>query len=335
MIKKTGVLLINLGTPDSPTPPAIRRFLSKFLTDRRVIEIPRFIWWPILYCLILPFRSRKLASQYKSIWTAEGSPLAVISHAQAAALSALLEHQYGNHIHIELGMAYSKPSIATALKNFEALDITKWIVLPLYPQNSAATVGTAIDIILQFIKARRTIPELHFIAGYAGSPDYIAALTESLRLHWQRNSKAEKLLISFHGLPERNIKLGDPYLSECTKTATQLSQALNLKTNEWEMVFQSRFGRAKWLQPYLEPRLIELAKQGIRTVDVICPGFSADCLETLDEIGIQYRKIFVEAGGADLRYIPALNATEPHIEMMAKLVEPCLSFSPKEIERSF
>jgi ferrochelatase len=325
MTKKIGVLLINLGTPSDPTPQAIREFLAKFLRDPRVIQIPRLIWWPILYGFILPFRSRKLAKQYKSIWRTEGSPLAVISQTQRTALSVFLHNQYGNHIHVELGMAYSDPSITRALQKFEALEISKWIVLPLYPQNSATTIGTSIDTVMQFLKKQRSIPELHFISGYSEFPAYIAALKNSVQKQWEKYNKGEILLISFHGLPERNIKLGDPYLLDCEKTAAQLSAALQLKTNAWEIVFQSRFGRAKWIQPYLEPRLVELATQGIHTIDIICPGFSADCLETLDEICIQYKKIFLEAGGAELRYIPALNATEPHIEMMAKLIKPLVS----------
>ncbi len=308
-----GVLLVNLGTPAEPTPPAIRRWLRAFLLDRRVVAVPRLIWWPILFGLILPFRPRKLVHAYQSIWTPQGSPLQVITQQQVEALQAALPSNY----RVRSAMTYGEPSIAHSLEQLQATGAERIIVLPLYPQYSDTTTASVYDRVEM---ANPTSPIIR-INDYHDDPAYIEALAESVRQHWHREGRGEKLLLSLHGIPERNVELGDPYASHCETTARLLAEALELKDDEWLLAYQSRVGRARWLQPYTEVTLTQWGAQGIGKIDVICPGFAADCLETLEEIAIRNRETFIEAGGQDLRYIPALNAQPAHIRHLAQLVQ--------------
>ena len=315
-----GVLITNLGTPGSPRPSAVRRYLREFLSDPRVIEIPRLIWWPLLYGLILPFRSFKSAKLYQQIWQAEGSPLLFHTQQQGKKLQALFDQQQWP-VHVKVAMRYGKPSIKQALTELQQQGLRKLLIFPLYPQYAAATVGSTFDAVSQVIRQWRFIPELRLVSGYADDPDYINCLANSVRQHWQRQGRQSLLLMSFHGLPRRCLEQGDPYYCFCHKTARLLAAALNLKPEKWRMVFQSRFGRATWLQPYCEQTLIELAQQGAQEVDVICPGFAADCLETLQEIVQEYQGVFARAGGKQLHYIPALNAEDSHIDTLMHIAK--------------
>lgn len=309
---RIGVLLVNLGTPAEPTPSAIRRWLRAFLLDRRVVGLPRLIWWPILFGLILPFRPRKLVHAYQSIWTAEGSPLQVITQQQVAAL----QQQLGDNYCVRSAMTYGEPSIASSVQSLQADGAGKIVVLPLYPQYSDTTTASVFD---QVSAAQATVEIIH-VNNYHDDPAYIEALAESVRQHWQTQGRGEKLLLSLHGIPERNVELGDPYASHCRKTAALLTQSLELQDDEWLLAYQSRVGRARWLQPYTEGTLEAWGSQGVGKIDVLCPGFAADCLETLEEIAIRNREAFIEAGGEDLRYIAALNASPAHIQCLAGLV---------------
>jgi ferrochelatase len=304
----TGILITNLGTPDAPTPSAVRRYLREFLSDPRVVEIPRAIWLPILYGVILPFRPARTAKTYQTIWTPEGSPLRAISEKQAVGLSSLLDTP------VALGMRYGSPSISDALESLKYK--SRIIVLPLYPQYCGATTGSTFDAISQVLQKWRKIPTLHFINQYHDHLAYIQALADSIRAH----RKTKKLLFSFHGIPKRSIDLGDPYADQCQKTAELVANNLGLKSQEWQVVFQSRFGPAEWLKPYCVDTLKALPAQGCTAVDVISPGFAADCLETLEEMAIQNQEIFLHAGGKELNYIPALNDSLAHINALAEII---------------
>lgn len=313
MSKATGVLLVNLGTPAEPTATAIRRWLRAFLLDRRVVNIPRLIWWPILFGLILPLRPKKLIHAYQSIWTEKGSPLQVITDQQVAALQAALSDGY----QVRAAMTYGEPGIAESLQALQKNGCKEIIVLPLYPQYSDTTTAAVFDQ----VEATPLDTAIQRIDNYHDHPGYIAALAQSVREHWAEHGRAEKLLLSLHGIPERNVQLGDPYADHCTSTAALLAEALELRDNEWLLAYQSRVGRARWLQPYTEETLNKWGAGGVKTVDVLCPGFAADCLETLEEIAIRNRETFIEAGGQDLRYIPALNARPDHIGCLSELVQ--------------
>lgn len=314
---KTAVLIVNLGSPSSPTPRALRKYLWEFLSDRRVVEIPRWLWWPML-CIILWFRGRYSARLYQKIWTSQGSPLLVISKAQRSGLEALL-NQLGTSMDVALAMRYGFPSIKQALLPWrDSLD--KLIVLPLYPQYASATVGSIFNAVTAQLSSWRVVPELHIVTSYASHPGYITALVNSIRHYWQKHPPGQHLLISFHGLPQRQVDAGDPYYQQCCQTAQLIVQTLNYPAEKWSLVFQSRFGRAKWLQPYLDPTLQQLAHSGIKVVDVVCPGFAADCLETLEEINHRSREVFLAAGGEQLNYIPALNDSPEHLAVLADLV---------------
>ncbi|TXI06282.1 MAG: ferrochelatase [Rhizobium sp.] len=317
---KTGVLLVNLGTPDAPTPGAIRRYLREFLSDPRVVELPRAIWLPVLYGFILPFRPKKLVHAYQSVWTERGSPLLDVSRQQARQLQTLL----GADVPVALAMTYGSPSVAEQLAELKQKGVGRIIVLPLYPQYSGTTTAAAMDVIFKVLAGERCLPELHTINDYHAHPAYIEALAASVRRHWQTHGAGEHLLMSFHSIPQRYVKQGDPYDAQCKITAKLLAEALQLKPEQWSISFQSRLGREPWLQPYTDIILPQYAAKGIRTVDVICPGFSADCLETLEEVAIRYREDFLAAGGTGFRYIPALNADDAHIRMMQTLVQSAL-----------
>jgi protoporphyrin/coproporphyrin ferrochelatase len=313
---RSGVLLLNLGTPAAPTPGAIRRYLKPFLWDRRVVEVPRPIWWMILHLFILPFRPYKLAHAYGSVWTDDGSPLLAISRRQQQALQAAL----GEDLPVELAMTYGEPGVAAALARLKAAGVTRLLLLPLYPQFSATTTAAAMDAVFRELMQDRDPPELRMIRQYHDAPVYIEALAASVEAHWAAQSRGDHLLLSFHGIPQRNLLRGDPYHCHCHKTARLLAARLGLAPEAISLSFQSRLGRMPWLQPYTDAHLKTLAARGIRRLDVACPGFAADCLETLEEVAIGYGKTFTEAGGQSLRYIPALNDQPVHIEALAQLV---------------
>lgn len=317
---RAGVLLTNLGTPDAPTAEAVRRYLAEFLADNRVVEIPRALWWPILHGVILRTRPARSAQKYQKIWTAEGSPLLAISQRQQAAIAARLAERHPGPIQVALGMRYGNPSIAAALGELQAAGVRRLLVLPLYPQYSAATTASTFDAIAAELRTWRWLPELRLIAHYHDQDRYLNALADSVRTAWQAEP-AGRLLFSFHGLPKRNLLAGDPYYCHCQKTARLVAKRLDLSPEQWAVAFQSRFGRAEWLQPYTSTLLADWAKAGVKRVDVLCPGFAADCLETLEEIAIDNRQIFLEAGGEHYRYIPALNDAPAHLHALTELIE--------------
>jgi len=315
---RTAVLLVNLGTPDAPTASALRRYLAEFLGDPRVVEIPRLAWLPILHGIILRIRPARSAAKYASVWMPEGSPLAVWTQRQAAALAQALGVA-GQDLLVRHAMRYGQPSVASVLDGLRAEGATRVLVLPLYPQYAAATTASVGDAVMRWAQQARRQPELRFVGEYHDDPGYIAALAQQLRRHWQSQGRAQKLVLSFHGLPERSLLLGDPYHCQCHVTARLLAQALGLAPEEMRVTFQSRFGKAKWLQPYTEPTLRELAGQGIRSVDVMCPGFVADCLETLEEIALEARQAFMDAGGERFSYVPCLNDDAEFIQALAAI----------------
>lgn len=317
----TGILLVNLGTPDEPSRSALRRYLKEFLSDKRVVEIPRLVWLPILYLVILTCRPSKSAALYKSVWLKEGSPLMVHSVSQQKALQKEMSIRFRGPMNVELAMRYGKPSIKQGLNNLKQQGAKRILVLPLYPQYSATTTATTYDKVFSILKKWRWVPELRFVGQYNDEQSYIEALARSVESHWKENERGECLLMSFHGLPKRNLLLGDPYFCQCHKTGRLLARRLNLKDNEWKLTFQSRFGKAEWLQPYTEQTLKALPDQGVKALDVICPGFPADCLETLEEIAVENRDYFLKAGGESYQYIPALNDAKDHIQALADIVQ--------------
>lgn len=317
---RAAVLLVNLGTPDEPTPSALRRYLAEFLGDPRVVEIPKIVWWPILHGLILRLRPARSARKYATVWTPEGSPLAAWTARQATLLLGSLGER-GHRVVVRHAMRYGNPSIASALDDLKAQNVTRVLVLPLYPQYAAATTGSTADAVAAWLTRTRRLPDLRFVADYADDPGYIDALASRVTTHWAQNGRAERLLLSFHGLPVRSKLLGDPYDAQCKLTAHRLREALGLTEDQFLVTFQSRFGRAKWLEPYTEPTLVALAQQGLRSVDVMCPGFVSDCLETLEEIDQEARAAFLGAGGTDFRYIPCLNDSPKWIRALADLAE--------------
>lgn len=318
--KKIGVLLTNLGTPDAPTTASLRRYLGEFLWDRRVVDVPRVLWWFILHGIILRIRPARSARAYQAVWSDGGSPLMVISRRQQQKLQQQLDGLAPGRYVVTLGMRYGNPSIASALDELQSGGIEAITVLPLYPQNSCSTTASTLDAISDALRCSRAVPHLRFIADYHEHPLYIQALAESVREHWHTHEAGEKLILSFHGTPERYRDEGDPYYHQCMRTAELVAAELALTEEQWIVTFQSRFGREEWLQPYTDKTLEQMARQGTRRVDIICPGFSADCLETLEEIAGENCERFLHAGGEALHYIPALNECDAHIAMMAKLV---------------
>ena len=317
---RVAVLQVNLGTPDAPTAPALRRYLAEFLADPRVVEIPRPLWWLILHGVILRTRPAKSAAKYASIWTAEGSPLAVWTQRQSDALGARLSAA-GHHVTVRHAMRYGNPSLPDTLDALRAEGVTRVLVLPLYPQYAAATTASVSDKVMQWAARARRLPELRFVGEYHDDDAYIEALAASLRAHWAEHGRGDKLVLSFHGVPERSLHLGDPYHCQCHKTARLLTDALGLAAGDVCVTFQSRFGKAKWLQPYTEPTLRELARSGVQRVDVMCPGFVADCLETLEEIAQEARDAFLAAGGQAFRYVPCLNDAPEWIDALSALAQ--------------
>ncbi len=315
---RTGVLLVNLGTPDAPTPAALRRYLAQFLSDPRVVEIPRWAWWPILHGIILRVRPARSARKYASIWTEAGSPLAVWTQKQAVLLRGYLGER-GHPVLVRHAMRYGNPSIASQLDALKAEGATRLLVLPLYPQYAGSTTASALDAVADWLRQVRHLPELRVVNRYHDDPLYIDALARRVEAHWQREGRGERLVLSFHGVPKRTLLLGDPYHCECLVTARLLRERLGLDPAQLLVTFQSRFGKAEWLQPYTEPTLVELAKSGVQRVDVMCPGFTADCLETLEEIDQEVREAFLGAGGQAYHYIPCLNDEPAWIAALAAI----------------
>ncbi|HDS2614837.1 ferrochelatase [Klebsiella pneumoniae] len=314
---KTGILLANLGTPDAPTPGAVKRYLRQFLSDKRVVDTSRLLWWPLLRGVILPIRSPRVAKLYQSVWMEEGSPLMVYSRRQQQALAARLPDTP-----VALGMSYGSPSLASAVDDLLAQGVEHIVVLPLYPQYSCSTVAAVWDELARILAKKRAIPGISFIRDYAEHPDYIHALAASVRASFAVHGEPDLLLLSYHGIPQRYANQGDDYPQRCRDTTRELVSALWLPPERVMMTFQSRFGREPWLTPYTDETLKMLGEKGTKHIQVLCPGFAADCLETLEEIAVQNREIFLEAGGKQYEYIPALNADAAHIEMMVNLTAP-------------
>jgi len=316
--ERTTILLCNLGTPDAPEPGAVRRYLAEFLSDRRVVEIPRAVWLPILYGAILPTRPAKSAKKYASIWTPEGSPLKVWTDKQAKLLGGYLGER-GHRVDVRYAMRYGNPSIASVLDELKAAGTTRVLVLPLYPQYSGTTTASIGDAVFAWSKNIRSLPAFRFVQRYHDDPGYIGALAKRANDHWMARGRPDKLVLSFHGVPKRTRVLGDPYHDECQTTARLLIERLGLKPDQVLVTFQSRLGRAEWLQPYTEPTLVELAKRGVQRVDLMCPGFTSDCLETLEEIDQEARAAFVSSGGREFNYLPCLNDQHEWIAALAAI----------------
>lgn len=317
--KGVGVLLINLGTPDAPEPAAIRRYLAQFLSDPRVVELPAVLWQPILRTLVLGLRPRKLAPRYQSIWLPEGAPLLIYSEQQASALQQLLDDQ-GLDVQVALGMRYGTPSIAHGFEQLRGRGCQRILVVPLYPQYAASTTATAIDEIGRLLGQLRRQPEVRYINSFCAHPGYIGPLASVIRKYWEKHGVPERLLLSFHGIPKQSVVDGDPYHMECMQTRYALEQALMEYGVPVYHSFQSRFGAAEWLQPYTEPLLKQWAQEGVENIHVACPGFVVDCLETLEEIDVEYREMFLQAGGKQFGYIDCLNAKPEWIQGLAQLV---------------
>ncbi len=316
-----GVLLCNLGTPDAPTATAVRRYLAEFLWDPRIVEIPRPIWWLILHGIILRTRPAKSAKKYRSIWTEQGSPLMAVSRNQQQLLQQQLGEKLAQPVTVALGMRYGNPSIKSALEKLRSAGCERLVILPLYPQNSCSTTASTFDAVAEVFRHWRGVPSHTFISDYHHNEKYITALAASIENQWQRADPAEQLIFSFHGTPKWFKDGGDPYFDQCQQTARLVAEKLQLDDDRWQVTFQSRFGKAEWLKPYTDVTLRQLAKDGLKSVDIISPGFSVDCLETLEELGQENRQYFIEAGGESYNYIPALNDQPAHIEMMAELVQ--------------
>lgn len=316
MQSKLGVLMVNLGTPDAPTPQAVKRYLTEFLSDRRVVDTSPWLWWPLLRGVILPIRSPRVAKLYQSVWMDEGSPLLVYSRRQRKALAARMPE-----IPVELGMSYGSPNLPDAIDKLLAQGVTKLVVLPLYPQYSCSTSAAVWDAVARILKGYRRLPSVSFIRDYAEHPTYISALQQSVERAFAQHGKPDRLILSFHGIPKRYAQLGDDYPQRCEDTSRALRGKLVLPAENIMMTYQSRFGREPWLTPYTDETLKSLPAQGIKHIQLICPGFSADCLETLEEIKEQNREIFMHAGGEKFEYIPALNDDEGHIDLLEQLIK--------------
>lgn len=310
------VLLVNLGTPSSPNTRAVRRYLAEFLSDPRVVEVPRALWLPLLYGIILPFRSPRVAKLYKHIWMDGGSPLRVYSERLADALATGADAPT-----VRLAMRYGEPAIPAVLRELREGGLRHLTVLPLYPQYSATTTASVFDAVMRELSGWRELPELHFITDYFAETAWISAVSDSIRTHRAQKAGASHLLFSFHGIPQRYVAAGDPYADQCQASAQAIATALGLRDDEWSLSYQSRVGREPWLQPYTSEKVAELARRSITTLDVVCPGFAVDCLETLEEIAIQNADFFTQAGGRELRYIPALNDSAAHAQALTAVLE--------------
>jgi len=318
--EKIGVLLVNLGTPTEPTASAVRVYLKEFLSDTRVVEIPRVIWWCILNLIILPFRSKRSAAAYQSIWQKEGSPLLINTKKLTTKVAEQMSCENDNIV-VDYAMRYGTDNIPDKLKIMEQKGINKLLVLPLYPQYSATTTASIFDAVSQYYQKQRRIPDVRFISHYHDNEHYITALSDKIKSHWDKHGQAEKLMLSFHGIPQRNWDKGDPYACECFKTARLVSEQLGLSKQQMLTTFQSRFGKAQWIEPYTEATLKAEAANGTSSVQVVCPGFAVDCLETLEEIAEENKEYFIEAGGNKFEYIECLNDDESHVNTMYQLIK--------------
>lgn len=318
------LVLVNLGTPQELTTASIRKFLAEFLGDPRVVEIPRPLWWVILNLFVLPFRPRKLMHTYGSIWTDQGSPMRYISESQVELLQRAFEAKQEN-VSVRLAMTYGGPAIGDVLEDLYDSGHRRIVVLPLYPQYSGSTTGAVYDQVARFAKGRRALPGLSIINAYFYHPAFIRALCESVEEFWIHNGRAEHLLFSYHGIPKRYVDQGDPYQGHCDCTTGAVVEGLGLSNGSYSAAYQSRFGKAEWLKPYASERIVELAESGVKRLDVVCPAFATDCLETLEEIAVEYRDIFIAHGGEELRLIPCLNDTQRHIDALQEIVTPYLT----------
>ncbi len=328
---RTGVILVNLGTPEAPTAPAIRRYLREFLSDPRVIEIPKLLWWPILNGPILMARPRKLAPRYQSVWMEGGSPLMVYTQRQTEGVRAAFSAR-GLDVEVETGMRYGQPSIQSAMLRLRDKGCEHILVVPLYPQYASSTTATVVDEVTRVAGHMRNQPALRFIKRFHTDPAFIRPLGDKIAAFWQENGRPQKLVMSFHGLPRQCVDMGDPYCRDCYETAHALADYLGLSDDAYMVTFQSRFGPAKWLEPYTEPTLKRLAEEGVTDIDVVCPGFLADCLETLEEIRVEVCETFMHAGGKRFRYIPALNDDPAWIASLADMVQTQLQGWPTQID---
>jgi ferrochelatase len=316
---KVGVLLVNLGTPEAPTGPALRRYLKEFLSDPRVVEIPKFVWWPLLNFIILNTRPKKSAAKYASVWLKEGSPLRVHSERQVAKTTEALRAA-GYDLELELAMRYGEPSIAQGLDRLKDKGVNRVLVLPLYPQFSASTTATVFDKVYDALAAMRSPPALRTIRHFHDHPAYIQAVATSIRQHWESHGRGDLLLMSFHGVPKRSLMKGDPYHCECHKTGRLIAAELGLSDNQWRVSFQSRFGPAEWLKPYTAELFEQLPLGGVKRLDVVCPGFISDCLETLEEIAMEGKEEFFTAGGEQYQFIPCLNDSDEAVALLTSLI---------------
>ncbi len=316
---KVGILLANLGTPDAPTAKALRPYLRQFLMDRRVVEIPPLIWWWILNCIILVIRPSKSAEKYAQVWTKDGSPLLVYAKKQTQMLQGYLGQKIKSPFAVALGMSYGNPSMQSAIESLKAQHCDKILVFPLYPQYAASSTAASLDAVWQTLLKMRNVPAIRTIRQYHDHPAYIKAMADSIRAYWSINGKAEQLVMSFHGVPKAHLTKGDPYHCGCHKTARLIAEALGLHEKQYQVAFQSRFGKQEWLKPYLAETLETLGKAKTQRIDVVCPGFSSDCLETLEEIALEGKEIFQSNGGGEYHYIPALNDQEPWIHAMTDI----------------
>ncbi|WP_258806674.1 ferrochelatase [Pseudidiomarina sp. CB1] len=318
---RIGVLITNLGTPDAPDTPSLRRYLKEFLSDPRVVEVPRVLWWLILNGVILRIRPKRSAAAYRTVWTERGSPLLFHTADQAEQLQQRFAQQYGDDVVVRYAMRYGSPSMAQVLDDMLASGVRKLVLLPLYPQYSAATTGSTFDALAKDFTSRRWLPDLRFISHYHDDAGYIQACAEQIKTFWAEHGQADKLIFSYHGVPLKYLEKGDPYHCECHKTSRLIAEALGLNKDQYLTTFQSRFGREEWLKPYTDETLQKLPNLGCKNVQVFCPGFSADCLETIEEIGEENREYFMAAGGESYAYIPALNATAKHIDALHAIVQ--------------
>ncbi|WP_417502695.1 ferrochelatase [Marinobacter sp.] len=319
--ERLGVLVTNLGTPDAPTPSALRRYLGEFLSDPRVVELPRPLWWLILHGVILRIRPKRSAAAYASVWQPEGSPLLIHTAKQAEGIQKALKKKYGTDVVVGFAMRYGNPSIPRVLDEMQQQGVRKLVVLPLYPQYSASTSASTFDAIAKDFSKRRWLPDLRFISHYPDYPPYIEAMARHIENHWADNGRNQKLVLSYHGVPLKYLTKGDPYHCECHKTSRLLAERLGLAKDDYITTFQSRFGKEEWLKPYTDETLKSLPGQGVKSIDVFCPGFSSDCLETIEEIDEENREYFMASGGEGFNYITALNATPGHIDALVQLIE--------------
>jgi ferrochelatase len=319
--ERIGVLVVNLGTPDSPSYFAVQRYLREFLSDRRVIDTSRFVWLPLLYAVVLPFRPVRTVRNYRKVWMHGGSPLAVYSKRLTAKLGVLLNARFGDHVRVDLAMTYGNPSLSDTIQSLVEQGVKKLLVLPLYPQYCSSTTGSAFDRTCLALGRRAWQPETRFVNGYFEDAGYIDALTASIQKHWKDVGERSHLLFSYHGIPAVYVTEGDPYQAQAQVTTQRVVSRLGLAADEWSHCYQSRFGSVVWLQPYTEDTLRVLAKRGVRKVTVVSPSFAVDCLETLEEVAIEYRDKFLEMGGERLTLVPALNDDDAHAQALAAIVK--------------